>query len=358
MWTTCVGMRLRRGLIAMRQHALLLPSVVTIIAWFYAFPIKGPFDSPNIAMEASYLLAIAIGYFFVSRFQVGVLKVGWVLLLNSLLIELLEEFTLEPRLWNAMLPGLLGIAGLILVGVGFRYLVTRRDEENAKHRWEEDRAEEEALRESQEQLRKVFEDGPVGMALVDRDFRYFKVNKAFCQMLGYSEDELTRLSLIDVTHPEDFDFDTEDARKLSRGEISSYQREKRYFTKEKQILWARVTASLIKDGAGEILYSLSMIEDITERVRAANELRREKEFSQRLINSSVDGILAFDRKCHYTLWNPAMERISGVRAGQVLGKCAFDVLPLLKETGEDESSPFLVEILHGSRLSDLLLRYF
>jgi PAS domain S-box-containing protein len=61
-----------------------------------------------------------------------------------------------------------------------------------------------------------------------------------------------------------------------------------------------------------------------------------KNFVEMLIESSVDGILAFDRECRYTVWNPAMEQLSGVRKEDALGKCAFDVFPFLRETGEDQ----------------------
>ncbi|HEY0323769.1 MAG TPA: PAS domain S-box protein [Pyrinomonadaceae bacterium] len=70
----------------------------------------------------------------------------------------------------------------------------------------------------------------------------------------------------------------------------------------------------------------------------------QKEFYEILINSSVDGILAFDRECRYILWNPAMERISGMKAVEVLGRCAFDIFPFLKDTGEDQ---FFLEALQG-----------
>ncbi|MBI5118346.1 PAS domain S-box protein [Candidatus Poribacteria bacterium] len=86
-------------------------------------------------------------------------------------------------------------------------------------------------------------------------------------------------------------------------------------------------------GAGTILLA---IDDITERKKAQEQLRAEKEFSEHLINSSVDGILAFDREFRYTVWNPGMERISGVSKEKALGRCAFDVFPFLKETEEDK----------------------
>ena len=75
---------------------------------------------------------------------------------------------------------------------------------------------------------------------------------------------------------------------------------------------------------------------MAERQKIEEEVRREKEFSEILINSSVDGILAFDRNCCYTLWNPATEYITGFSKAEVIGKCAFDVFPFLKEIGEDK----------------------
>ena len=58
--------------------------------------------------------------------------------------------------------------------------------------------------------------------------------------------------------------------------------------------------------------------------------------SRRLLDASVDGILAFDRNCCYTAWNRALERISGKQSAEVLGKSAFELFPFLKETGEDQ----------------------
>ena len=80
-----------------------------------------------------------------------------------------------------------------------------------------------------------------------------------------------------------------------------------------------------------------------QRAARATPLR-DKELCARLIRSSVDGILAFDREFRYTVWNPAMERISGLSKEQTLGRCAFDVFPFLKEIGEDK---FLCEVLEG-----------
>jgi len=75
--------------------------------------------------------------------------------------------------------------------------------------------------------------------------------------------------------------------------------------------------------------------DVTQRKQIEEQLRRERDFSELLVESSVDGILAFNRECRYTVWNPGMERISGVPKEKVLGNVAFDIFPFLMEIGED-----------------------
>ncbi|HUT10059.1 MAG TPA: PAS domain S-box protein, partial [Thermoguttaceae bacterium] len=76
--------------------------------------------------------------------------------------------------------------------------------------------------------------------------------------------------------------------------------------------------------------------DITLHKQAEERIRRSERFSEMLIDSSFEGILAFDRECRYTIWNPGMERLSGMNREACIGKYAFDVFPFLKRIGEDE----------------------
>ncbi len=99
---------------------------------------------------------------------------------------------------------------------------------------------------------------------------------------------------------------------------------------------AEVVNSPIFDANDELIGIIGVSSDISQRKTAEFELRHAKEFSELIINSSIDGILAFDRECRYTLWNPGMERISELAQEECLGKCAFDVFPFLKESGEDQ----------------------
>lgn len=128
-----------------------------------------------------------------------------------------------------------------------------------------------ALRESEERFRRVFEEGPLGLALVGTDYRFEKVNTALCQMVGYDEAQLVQMSFVDITHPDDVGADVELAEKLFRGEIPFYRIQKRYMKRTGEIIWINLTASIINGPKGEPLHGLAMVEDITEIKRTQEE---------------------------------------------------------------------------------------
>jgi PAS domain S-box-containing protein len=120
------------------------------------------------------------------------------------------------------------------------------------------------LRESEERFRRVFEEGPLGIGLVSKDYRFTRVNSALCQMVGYTEEELTEKTFADITHPDDVRVDVDLAERLFKREIPFYRIEKRYVKKTGEIIWINLTASLILGPDGAPLHGLAMIEDITE----------------------------------------------------------------------------------------------
>jgi PAS domain S-box-containing protein len=128
-----------------------------------------------------------------------------------------------------------------------------------------------ALRESEERFRRVFEEGPLGLALVGKDYRFVKVNGALCRMVDYDEARLVRMSFVDITHPDDVLADVELAEKLFKREIPFYRIQKRYVKKNGQIIWINLTASMILGPDGKPLYGLAMVEDITEIKRTQEE---------------------------------------------------------------------------------------
>jgi PAS domain S-box-containing protein len=175
----------------------------------------------------------------------------------------------------------------------------------------------EALRQSEERFRRVFEESPIGLALLRRNSLIAKANTALCRMVGYSEAELIDRSFRDITHPSDPWVDGMLAERLFNGEIPSYQTEKRYVKKNGEIVRADITASVIHDSQGRPLYGLATIEDVTERRRTEAELRLGSE----IITHMEEGVCLVrpdDNVIVHT--NPKFERMYGYEPGELVGK--------------------------------------
>ena len=133
---------------------------------------------------------------------------------------------------------------------------------------------EEALRESEERFRKIFEEASLGVVTCSPAFIFEKTNPAFCEMIGYSAEELKTMTFAEITHPDYIKRDLENVKKVGRGEISFYQTEKLYIRKNGETLWGSLIVSSIRDEHGALKHYLSMIDDITERKRMEEELQK------------------------------------------------------------------------------------
>ena len=130
------------------------------------------------------------------------------------------------------------------------------------------------LQRSDEQFRTAFEYASIGMALVGIDGKWLRVNKALTRIIGYSEDELLARTFQDLTHPDDLEADLEHVAQLLRGEIASYDMEKRYIHKEGRVVWALLSVSLVRHDFGQPLNFISQIQDITERKLLEEKLNK------------------------------------------------------------------------------------
>ncbi len=137
----------------------------------------------------------------------------------------------------------------------------------------EARAAEHTLKESEERNRLTFEHAPTGQTIVELDGRLRQVNAALTRLLGYSEDQLLKMTFQEITHPDDLELDLTHLNRLVAGEIGSYQIEKRYFTSSGQIVWAILSVALVRDEDGSPLYFISQIQDITNRKRQQHALQ-------------------------------------------------------------------------------------
>ena len=135
---------------------------------------------------------------------------------------------------------------------------------------------EQQLFESEFRFSKLYENGPFGMALVDSEFRFIKVNPAYTAIMGYTEEELQQMTFKHITHPEDVAKDLFSVKKLINKEMSVYKTEKRYIRKNGVEIWASLTVTATYNNEGDFLYNLAIVEDITKNKQAEQELRKSK----------------------------------------------------------------------------------
>jgi two-component system, sensor histidine kinase and response regulator len=147
-----------------------------------------------------------------------------------------------------------------------------------------------ALESSEQNFRQIFEEAPIGMAVVGLDSRYAQVNASLCNMVGYSEEELTSRTTSEITHREDIDKDKQLTQRLL-SEAGRTFVEKRYVRKDGEIIWATRTACLMRDESGKPRQYLAMVEDITQRKKDAVALEEAKNEAERA-NRAKDKFLA------------------------------------------------------------------
>lgn len=126
-------------------------------------------------------------------------------------------------------------------------------------------AAERSLRESEERFGKAFKHSPHGMAFVSLDGHWLRANEALCRMIGYSEEELRRLTFKDISHPDDLPDDLLQVRALITGKQNAYNKIKRYYTKDGRLIWVSVDVFAVRDGRGAALYFIGQVQDITKQ---------------------------------------------------------------------------------------------
>jgi PAS domain S-box-containing protein len=152
-------------------------------------------------------------------------------------------------------------------------------------------------RNSEARFRAAFENAAVGIAHIGRDGRWLRVNRALCRILGYPVDELLTKSFRDVTYPDDLAADLAKFELMREGKIDSYEVEKRDVRQDGVIIWARKTVGSVRKGDGSIDYFVSVIEDISARKQAENELRENEErFRSSLLHCPLPILLFDDRE--------------------------------------------------------------
>jgi PAS domain S-box-containing protein len=153
-----------------------------------------------------------------------------------------------------------------------------------------------ALAESEARFRATFQNAAVGIAHVDPYLGMLRVNEAFCRILGYSAEILAK-SMRDITHPDDFAVDVVNSALMLAGKMNSAEMDKRHVRKDGSIVTCRLTVSCVRKSDGSIDYFVGIIQDITWRKQAEEELRKSEErFRSSLLHSPLPIMLFDDRE--------------------------------------------------------------
>ena len=139
-----------------------------------------------------------------------------------------------------------------------------------------------ALARSAAELQTIFENTAVGIALVNDQGYPVRTNPTLERFLGYSPVELRGMKFAQFTHPDDVGHDVRMFEKLIRGDVHSYNIEKRYIRKDGGVVWADLTTSSVRDDSGKLLFVVGMALDITERKQAALALHESEVARQQL----------------------------------------------------------------------------
>jgi len=180
---------------------------------------------------------------------------------------------------------------------------------------------EDKLRISEQTFRGNFENAAIGMAIVAITGRWIEVNTSLCNIVGYPEEELLKLTFQDITHPDDLGLDLQHLQELVNGEISYYHIEKRYIHKNGEVVYIILSVSMVRDENGNPLHFVSQITDISLRKVTQQKLQKTLAYLESLFKaSSRVSIIATDKSGVITSFNRGAENLLGYTSEEMENK--------------------------------------
>jgi PAS domain S-box-containing protein len=206
---------------------------------------------------------------------------------------------------------------------------------------------EEALRTSEERFRSYFEQGLIGMAVSLPDRRWIQVNDRYCDMLGYSREELLGMKWTDLTHPDDLERNLIPLNRALAGESEHHTLEKRYIRKDGSIMCATVFARCFRRQDGSVDHFLSLVEDITQHKRDQEALRRSEERYELAVRGAGVGIWDWDIRTGKVYYSPRWKMVFGYDENEI-GGSVDDWARLLHPDERDWILKFQDDFLAGT----------
>jgi PAS domain S-box-containing protein len=187
------------------------------------------------------------------------------------------------------------------------------------------------LRMSEERFRMTFEQAAVGVAHVGLDGIFLRINQRFCDIVGYSKEEMLTRTFQDITHPDDLEADLEYVRQVLADEIKTYSIEKRYFKKDGEVVWINLTVSLLREDNGKSQYFIAVVEDISERKEVEEELNKSETNLKLIYNTTGDVLFQLqvepNDRFRFLSVNLAFLTATGLTEEQIIGKTTKEIIP-------------------------------
>lgn len=180
---------------------------------------------------------------------------------------------------------------------------------------------------SEAKFRRTFDQSPVASAMVDLDKKFIKCNEAFCNFIGYTENELLGKSITFITYPEDVQVGMDQLKQLADGQLDLVRFQKRYLKKDGTVLFGDISISLLHDKDNKPLYFLPIIQDISERVKADKAIRDAEANARAIMEATPDTLILLDENGFVIDTNEAHAIRFGLKRADLISKCIYTFLP-------------------------------
>ena len=185
---------------------------------------------------------------------------------------------------------------------------------------------ENTIRESEEKLKLIIENSPLGICIVDMEGNFTLTNPAFEKMLGYTKDEMEELSFFDITHPDYHSENRSKFQNMTTGNKDGFEIEKKYIKKDGTIIDVLVHAGAIHDAKGEATFGLALIEDITDKKKTQQQLLESEAKFRSYVDNAPEGIFIVDETGKHQEVNKAASKITGYSEEELLNLHIPDLL--------------------------------
>ena len=175
-------------------------------------------------------------------------------------------------------------------------------------------------------LRGYFEAPLIGISITSLEKGWLEVNQALCDMLGYTADELRALTWAELTYPEDLNLDIDQFNRVLAHEADTYALEKRFIRKDGAVIWTSLSVSCIRKPDGAVDYFVALLQDITDRKRAEDELRRSEAQYRLLAEHMVDVVWTMNPALEITYVSPSVARLRGYTPQEVMAQSLAETL--------------------------------